>query len=207
MCARRPGITRRSAARTYHHIAPVANVGRGGRCGGKERRTRMCTRDLWYYQVKYTRRTLAGKMVSKKSRNLLRSSSSSSSSHDIVPLVFPPMIPLVLFASISKRRDHAILVFVERKWDHPIFDFEFLFKEIRWKTLSSSSATSCRRSWRMGGVSYRYVIIITLVDKEKDNGERGAASNTRRRHVASEINGWLAFLLESLPCLRSIPRT
>lgn len=86
-CARVvPGITRRSAARTYHHIAPVANVvGRGG----KERRTRMCTRDLWYYQVKYTRRTLAGKMVSKKSRNLLR----SSSSHDIVPLVSPPPPP------------------------------------------------------------------------------------------------------------------
>lgn len=29
----------------------------------------------------------------------------------------------------------------------------------------------------------------------------------RRRHVASEISGWLAFLLESLrSCLRSVPR-
>lgn len=117
-CARVvPGITRRSAARTYHHIAPVANVVERG---GKERRTRMCTRDLWYYQVKYTRRTLAGKMVSKKSRNLLR----SSSSHDIVPLVSPPPLddttrPVCLNFEETGSRD----VFVERKWDHPIFRF------------------------------------------------------------------------------------
>lgn len=115
-CARVvPGITRRSAARTYHHIAPVANVVERG---GKERRTRMCTRDLWYYQVKYTRRTLAGKMVSKKSRNLLRSSSSISF-HSFSPPLDDTTRPVCLNFEETGSRD----VFVGRKWDHPIFRF------------------------------------------------------------------------------------
>lgn len=48
--------------------------------------------------------------------------------HDIVPLVFPlpTMIPLVLFASISKRRDHATCSWKENGIV-PFFDFEFLY--------------------------------------------------------------------------------
>lgn len=70
---------------------------------------------------------------------------------------FPPhsMIPLVLFASISKRRDHATCSWKENGII-PFFDFEFLFEGIRWKTLPSGSATSSRRSRCMVGGSSRY---------------------------------------------------
>lgn len=56
---------------------------------------------------------------------------------------FPPhsMIPLVLFASISKRRDHATCSWKENGII-PFFDFEFLFEGIRWKTLPSGSEWS-----------------------------------------------------------------
>lgn len=124
-------------------------------CGkrGKERRTRVSTRDLWYYQVKYTRRTLAGKMVSKKSRNLLR----SSSHEDIVPLVFPDehSSRLPQFRRDDISRD-TIVVAGRRKMVS-ILNF-YLFEE-RDKKIeefrSSSSIVEDRRGW----VDPCYVII------------------------------------------------
>lgn len=163
VCARRPGITRRSAARTYHHIAPVANVERGG----KERRTRASTRDLWYYQVKYTRRTLAGKMVSKKSRNLLR----SSSHEDIVPLVFPDehhSSRLPQFRRDDISRDDTIVA--GRRKMVSILNFYLLFEERDKEIEQFRSSSSVEDGWID-------VTLLSVIGEEKDTGERGAASS------------------------------
>lgn len=119
-----PGITRRSAARTYHHIAPVANVVERGREGGKgEEDSYVYVRPLvlpsQIHEANIGRKNGVEEVKEPATILLLLLLLPRYRSTRFSPPHDDTTRPVCLNFEETGSRD----VFVERKWDRTIFRF------------------------------------------------------------------------------------